>query len=561
MRVFHAATGLWGYFMILAVQAQNPHHAIDSTLFAGIKPNTELEWHDCYSVFKCARFAVSPFPSLSCITLSTHIKQVHAKIDDPRKPKKVKGKCGQPTVDLAIVKLPYVAAPGGTPHQGTVHVALGGWSSSSTNFLVRFGEDYAPLFAGYDLLAIDYRGWGWTTPSFRCFATEDDRKQFALSEPPLLGADDAAYALREKRAEEFGKKCKKNGEDIGRFMGTYANAVDHYTVMKAENRTKMGFWGTSSGAHLGQTIAQLYPEAVDKFLFDSPTPSSLAYTVTQAQPSQIQDAERGLEAFFYTCLNSAPGTCAFANSSKTTAALRARYTALEAKLRSKPLSIPGSDYKFDWSALHSFMTTALHAPGWFPVFAGVFAEVENGTAGPAIAGAVSSSLTVPPAPLPLLTEEAPFEGILSGVCIDESQHIKNTNDFKAYLKSMVAAAPSVAPIFADWRLVCSKWKIDPANRLPDVSSEPVRTQGKIVVLNGVGDPASSVEGAKSVAARFSPSVFVRNLAPGHTSFVAASNCLFGLFYTFFVLGQMPAEGYTCGDVFAPAFGVQIPAGF
>ncbi|KAK2778816.1 alpha beta hydrolase fold family [Colletotrichum kahawae] len=529
--------------MTLAVQAQNPHHTIDPTLFAGIKPNAELEWHDCYTVFKCARLTV------------------HAKIDDPRKPKKIKGKCGQPTVDLAIVKLPYVAASGGTPHQGAVHVALGGWSSSSTNFLVRFGEDYAPLFAGYDLLAIDYRGWGWSTPSFRCFATEDDRKQFALSEPALLGADDAAYTLREKRAEEFGKKCKKNGEDIGRFMGTYANAVDHYTVMKAENRTKLGFWGVSSGAHLGQTIAQLYPEVVDKFLFDSPTPSSLAYTVTQAQPSQIKDAERGLEAFFYACLNSAPGTCAFANTSKTTAALRARYTALEAKLKSKPLSIPGSDNKFDWSALHTFTTTVLHAPGWFPVLAGVFAEVENGTAGEAIAGAVSSSLNVPTAPLPLLTEEAPFEGILSGVCIDESQHIKTGNEFKAYLKSMVAAAPSVAPIFADWRLVCSKWKIDPANRLQDVSSEPVKTQGKIVVLNGVGDPASSVEGAKGVAARFSPSVFVKNLAPGHTSFAAASNCLFGLFYTFFVLGQMPAEGYTCGDVFAPAFGVQIPAGF
>ncbi|KAF4834554.1 putative hydrolase [Colletotrichum tropicale] len=534
---------LLGSFINLAVHAQNPHHAIDPTLFAGIKPNTELEWHACYSVFKCARLTV------------------HAKIDKPRKSKKVKGKCGQPTVDLAIVKLPYVAAPGGTPHQGAVHVALGGWSSSSTNFLVRFGEDYAPLFAGYDLLAIDYRGWGWTTPSFRCFATEDDRKQFALSEPPLLGADDAAFSLREERAEEFGKKCKKNGEDVGRFMGTYANAVDHYTVMKAENRTKMGFWGISYGAHLGQTIAQLYPETVDKFLFDSPTPSSLAYTVTQAQPSQIKDAERGLEAFFYTCINSAPGTCAFANTSKTTAAIRARYTALETKLKSKPLSIPGSDSKFDWSALHTFTTTALHAPSWFPVLAGVFAEVENGRAGAAIAGAVSSSLAVPPAPLPLLTEEAPFEGILSGVCIDECQRIKNTNDFKAYLKNMVTAAPSVAPIFADWRLVCSKWEIDPANRLPDVSSEPVRTQGKIVVLNGVGDPASSVEGAKSVAARFSPSVFVRNLAPGHTSFVAASNCLFGLFYTFFVLGQMPAEGYTCGDVFAPAFGVQIPAGF
>lgn len=87
-------------------------------------------------------------------TLAANTQKVHAKIQDHRNPKKVKGGCGEPTVDLAIVKLPYVAPPGGPPNQGAVHVSLGGWSSSSTNFLVRFGEDYAPLFVGYDLLAI-----------------------------------------------------------------------------------------------------------------------------------------------------------------------------------------------------------------------------------------------------------------------------------------------------------------------------------------------------------------------------------------------------------------------
>ncbi|WQF84200.1 Putative alpha/beta hydrolase-1, peptidase S33 tripeptidyl aminopeptidase-like protein [Colletotrichum destructivum] len=541
MRSFLTAVSLLG-FLALPSQAQKPHHDVDPAHFPGITPSTELVWHDCYTVFKCARL------------------KVHAKVTDPRKPKKVKGNCGQPTVDLAIVKLPYVPVSGGPPHQGAVHVSLGGWSSSSTNFLVRFGEDYAPLFAGYDLIAIDYRGWGWTTPAFRCFASEEERKQFALSEPQLLGTDDAAYTAREKRAEDFAKRCKKNGEDVGRFMGTYSNAVDHYTVMKADNRTKMGFWGISSGAHLGQTIAKVYPEVVDKFLFDSPAPSSLAYTVTTAQPSQIKDAERGLDAFFYTCLH-APANCSFAGSSTTTAELRSRYTALETKLKTKPLGGTGTDKKFDWSALHSFLTIAIHGPGWFPVLSNVLTEAETGAVGGWIGYVLTSVLHQVPAPLPLLTEDAPFEGILAGVCTDELRHIKSKDDFESYFKSMTDAAPSVASIFSEWRLVCSKWKIDPVNRLDDTSGGPVRTQGKFVVLNGVGDPASSVEGAKGVVARFSPGVLVKTLAAGHTSFAATSNCLFGVFYTFFVLGQMPAEGTTCGDLFTAPFGVQLPPSF
>ena len=56
---------------------------------------------------------------------------------------------------------------------------------------------------------------------------------------------------------------------MAKYMGTYANAVDHYYFMKLSGDTKMSFWGVSSGTHLGQTIALLYPDVVDKFLFDS----------------------------------------------------------------------------------------------------------------------------------------------------------------------------------------------------------------------------------------------------------------------------------------------------
>ncbi|KAH8898880.1 hypothetical protein GQ53DRAFT_878117 [Thozetella sp. PMI_491] len=532
---------------VLALGVVGQHHAINASVFPSIQPSTELKWYNCYepSPFKCARLLVP------------------AKV--LKNPKCRRTNSQEDTVALAIIKLPYVPAPGGPPRKGAVHVALGGWSSSSVNFLAQFGEDYAPLFVGYDLVAIDYRGWGWTTPSFRCFQDEAARQKFAASVPDLLGYSHKALEDRRTYNEELAEKCKKNGRNIGKYMGTYANAADHYAFMKASGDSKMSFWGVSSGTHLGQTIAALYPEAVDKFLFDSVVPSTLAYTVTAAQPSHIQGSERAIEAFFYTCLQSTD--CAFKGSSKNTSDLRARFNSIDAAIKKKALDVPGFPKKFDWSTLHSFLSIAEHAPGYFPVLGGVLAEAEKRTPAGWIPYILANVTGVPPPTMDqiLAGADAPFEGVLSGVAIDEVDHVKNNNDFRNYLESMLAAAPTVGSIFAEWRLIGQKWGIQQANwysgPFGNVNLAP--TGGKVVVLNNVADPASSISSAESVVARFSPSVLVKNNAAGHTTFGALSDCLFGVFYQFFVLDLMPAPGTRCGGIYPNMvpFGVQLPDTF
>ena len=157
-------------------------------------------------------------------------------------------------MSLAIVKLP--AAGGAT--NGTVHVAVGGWSTSSTNFLVQYGEAYAGVFPGYDLLAIDYRGTGWSTPTFSCFETQAEREAFFASNPPMLGTGPDNFWARYERYEEFTKQCKKVGGDVGKYIGTYPTAHDYYKVAKADGRKKLSFWGVSSGTYVAQTIAFLF---------------------------------------------------------------------------------------------------------------------------------------------------------------------------------------------------------------------------------------------------------------------------------------------------------------
>ena len=98
----------------------------------------------------CSLGGISIPKTLDAIsTYHSYSQQVAAKIPD--NPKETG--CGE-KVTLAIVKLPYIQTEGAPPRKGAVHVALGGWSQSSTNFLVQFGEDYAPVFVGYDLVAI-----------------------------------------------------------------------------------------------------------------------------------------------------------------------------------------------------------------------------------------------------------------------------------------------------------------------------------------------------------------------------------------------------------------------
>jgi hypothetical protein len=153
-----------------------------------------------------------------------------------------------------------------------------------------------------------------------------------------------------------------------------------------------------------------------------------------------------------------------------------------------------------------------------------------------------------------------YEGIVSGVCIDERFHLGTLEQFSQYYQEMVDAGPTAAPIFSDYRLVCSKWKINPVNIYPGGLAE-VATSGQIVLINNVADPASSLASAQVIAGRFTGSVLVKNIAAGHTTFFSSSQCLFTTMSMFFTAGVTPSVGSTCSNVKDAPFNVQLPADF
>jgi hypothetical protein len=149
--------------------------------------------------------------------------------------------------------------------------------------------------------------------------------------------------------------------------------------------------------------------------------SDQVYDISFAQADSIKDAEKGMNAFFYACIT-APTQCAFAGSSTTV----------------------------------------------------------DKTAGEAIAYA-TGLLAAPPAKLPLLDSSPAFEALATGVCLDEKNHVRNIREFTSYLLGMLKAVPSIGGFFANYRLNCMEWKINPVNVFPG-RFKKTRVAGNIVYI-------------------------------------------------------------------------------
>lgn len=447
------------------------------------------------------------------------------------------------------------------------------------NFLVRFGESYTELFAGYDLLAIDYRGYGWSTPAINCFTSEEERQAFAAAEPPLLRASDRSHIdVWEARARDFAQRCRENASRVIRYGGSYAAAIDHVTVMKAMGQDKMSFWAVTSGAVVAQTVAFLYPQYVDKFLLDAPAAAGPDYTTTTATAKTIEDSNTALSAFLYTCLNADPQgstPCNITGNSTTLPAIRARFDKIEADLRAYPdgtgLNVPSlpPGKQFTWSVFKYVETIALFVPSLFPLFAGVLAEVESGRLVGFVPFAAANLTYQPLPPLPVLTEDTSYYGLSIGACTDAARPLRSREAFDAYYADIEGQGPAVAPLFGTAPMFCKEWRVPTVNRyrgpLQVSGSELAKCGGKVVIVNNVADSASSLSNAREVRDAFggggSAVAVVESVAVGHTSFVAASACLFKVIAELFAAGIVPADGTRCEGIFSPPFGVQLPSDF
>lgn len=213
--------------------------------------------------------------------------------------------------------------PGATTYPGLPPVGY-------TAAVGTLGRDVGDRF---DLLSMDWRGVGSSTPAIEC---DVDRElagamasRFDLLEPMDLARTAAIY-------EGIIERCvAAHDRDLLARLGSRNAARDLDRLRAALGEERLNYWGFSYGTALGATYATMFPERVRAFVLDSISlPSPPVVT-----PEELASYEARLDEFFEWC-SATPASCAFARG-RTAAELDDAWRALVAELDRYPAVVDG----------------------------------------------------------------------------------------------------------------------------------------------------------------------------------------------------------------------------
>jgi pimeloyl-ACP methyl ester carboxylesterase len=105
----------------------------------------------------------------------------------------------------------------------------------------------------FDLVGFDPRGVGATTPKISLFSTQSERAAWDLQEGSAINSTSDALSRMYARAQIWGKLAQDKASDTGQYVSTAVVARDMLSIVRANGREKLQYWGFSYGSILGAT--------------------------------------------------------------------------------------------------------------------------------------------------------------------------------------------------------------------------------------------------------------------------------------------------------------------
>lgn len=243
-----------------------------------LEPSPDLEYHDCYTEYKCAR-----------LELPLDWKNE----SDPR------------TVAIAMIKLPAVVSDDDPSFGGSIYTNPGGPGISGVRFIPRISHHLQKTFdrpgkKHYEIISFDPRGIGFSTPVADCFLGNTlAREGSMLEQRGSLGLDGPLESLVYNYAmqEVSNKRCKDADDlddsvlshsgtpNVVRDMVEMLDKTEELREKEAARRgqswlelkkrsggddtPRLQYIGFSYGTVLGNYFASMYPGRVHRMILDS----------------------------------------------------------------------------------------------------------------------------------------------------------------------------------------------------------------------------------------------------------------------------------------------------
>jgi pimeloyl-ACP methyl ester carboxylesterase len=431
------------------------------------------------------------------------------------------------TISLALIRL-----PAGDPDRriGSIFINPGGPGRSGVDTVRRAGRSMfsAEVRGRFDLVGFDPRGVGASTP-LRCFATPE-QAQAAL--PPFLfpvTAEEERIWTQADRA--FAQACARRGGPILDHMATADVARDLDLLRQAVGDGQLTFVGSSYGAHLGATYANLFPGRVRALVLDG-VPDPIAWTTgrgAEARTLPVYDRVGSARGSYATLLelfrlcDRGGSSCAFSQGDPGR-----RYAALARRLLDNPAQTP--DGPVTYADLVVFTLSALTDPAAWPGLAETLQQLDSLTQGPGVR---------PEAPEQQLPNIEAVPGVM---CTDSD----NPDDVGAW-KRAADASERTAPYFGrywTWQSsICLPWPGRDADRYTGPWTR--QTANPVLVVGTRFDPATPYQGAVTMAGLLPRSRLLTLDGWGHTYAQAGSSCTNAFVNRYLLTIQLPPPGSVC----------------
>ncbi|WP_431954973.1 alpha/beta hydrolase [Actinacidiphila sp. bgisy167] len=446
-------------------------------------------------------------PSFQCTTLRAPLDYAHPEAGDIR---------------LAATR--KKATGSGAPRIGSLLFNPGGPGEPAITSLWSYAGAFSPAVrASYDLVAVDPRGVGSSTP-VRCGADSLGASRGKRPLPGAAGTGGPDFATAgDEAARETASACERGAGRLLPHVGTLASARDMDLLRVLLGDARLHYLGFSYGSYLGASYAGLFPSHVGRMVLDGavdPTLDGVRSLLGQARGYQI-----AWDSFAADCA-ARPG-CPVGHSA--TEAGRILDTLVDALDRA-PLR-QGKDVVVDGDSLLDAVTNGLMAPAWETLRAALREVRIGGTSAlQKLVGALDAS---------------GFSGdaYVAITCLSGSLGPRATPaQARAALPEFLRTSPRFGRYFARQLSTCAHWPV-PA----DQPAGPVTAHGSapILVVGTTRDPATPYSEARALARQLSSGRLLTYDGDGHTAYLMSVGCVDDAVDRYLTHGRLPPMGTVC----------------
>ncbi|KAL2256293.1 hypothetical protein VTK26DRAFT_1887 [Humicola hyalothermophila] len=554
----------------------------DPTAFdwSAITPTPDLQYHDCYGAFKCARLQVP-------LDWSSTGGGLYTNSSSSSPP-------NQKHAAIAILTLPAAVPPSSPLYGGPVLVNPGGPGGPGTSTVLGVGPIIqgvtdTPEVRHFDIVGFDPRGVGFSTPRSACYASDFDRFLDMLQDegrPSLLteaglqakwAAGSAMSALCRETSEADGEGTSifeyMNTATVARDMLAIVDAAEEWRVKNGGERKKekprLQYLGFSYGTVLGNTFASMFPGRVGKMVVDGI--SDAEDYMSGVYGKVISDSELSIDKFYETCFAAGQECPLRKRGDRSARDIRRRVDHLIKTLQHTPASTVHNGRVTLISSL--VISEAIRASLYDPInkyhaLAQQLADAVDGNFNTFLS---SPNLTLPGLPnvqqpelctaIPPSSPAAytwPEEAVAGILCGDSQGSPFARYDRMSWARSIVSRmtsqSPTVGEAWARVSLSCIRWPFTPrytfkgpwGSPAPDPKRAESTPASPLLVLSTRIDHATPLRNAVHLTHLHKGSSLVIQEGVGHCALLASvSQCTYGVVRDYFATGKVPPNGTVC----------------